>query len=274
MTAQEHISDEANQSYFTADATLCISFRYSEASVHDYTGEKFASKGNAFMVYGGSEGIYSSVPNHNESSPLSSNDNAFIQGQAPIWANIQHYGSIPEKTTLVSSCDLRRFAIRCLGDLPKRTPVPELGRRPPPLAVEIHQNVGTGGALPILGHQILCITYLRNELSIANLDGGEGTTSRNAVFYISLPDWFATRLRRANGGGVGVAWRSGDGGAGLYRRRRHCPLLLPVTPGPVGSVRRYFTQLHRPSMVAARFFLVCFVHAFRATMRLEVVGSG
>ncbi|KAE8656228.1 Lung seven transmembrane receptor family protein isoform 2 [Hibiscus syriacus] len=31
-----------------------------EASVHGYNGEKFVSKGNAFVVHGGSEGIYSS----------------------------------------------------------------------------------------------------------------------------------------------------------------------------------------------------------------------
>nr|GLL44918.1 hypothetical protein Itr_chr13CG16440 [Ipomoea trifida] len=38
-----------------------------------------------------------------------------------------------------------------------------------PLAVEIHQNVGAGSALLILGHRILRITYLYNELSTANL---------------------------------------------------------------------------------------------------------
>nr|GME15394.1 hypothetical protein Iba_scaffold16146CG0390 [Ipomoea batatas] len=38
-----------------------------------------------------------------------------------------------------------------------------------PLAVEIHQNVGAGNALLILGHRILRITYLYNELSTANL---------------------------------------------------------------------------------------------------------
>nr|GLL21948.1 hypothetical protein Itr_chr03CG10090 [Ipomoea trifida] len=38
-----------------------------------------------------------------------------------------------------------------------------------PLAVEIHQNVGAGSALLILGHRILRVTYLYNELSTANL---------------------------------------------------------------------------------------------------------
>ncbi|XP_022724795.1 transmembrane protein 87A-like [Durio zibethinus] len=40
---------------------LCLCFVFiTEASVHEYNGEKFVSKGNAFVVHGGSEGIYSS----------------------------------------------------------------------------------------------------------------------------------------------------------------------------------------------------------------------
>ncbi|KAK9266057.1 hypothetical protein L1049_021462 [Liquidambar formosana] len=39
-----------------------------DASVHEYNGESFISKGNAFVVHGGSEGLYSSIPNQNESS--------------------------------------------------------------------------------------------------------------------------------------------------------------------------------------------------------------
>lgn len=46
-----------------------------EASVHEYAGERFAAKGNAFVVHGGSEGIYSSAPSLNESSP----GNSFIR---------------------------------------------------------------------------------------------------------------------------------------------------------------------------------------------------
>ncbi|MBA0691192.1 hypothetical protein Goari_008833 [Gossypium aridum] len=38
---------------------FCFVF-FSEASVHEYNGQKFVSKGNAFVVHGGSEGIYSS----------------------------------------------------------------------------------------------------------------------------------------------------------------------------------------------------------------------
>ncbi|KAL2457349.1 Lung seven transmembrane receptor family protein [Forsythia ovata] len=39
-----------------------------EASIHEYFGESFVSKGNAFVLHGGSEGIYSSAPSRNESS--------------------------------------------------------------------------------------------------------------------------------------------------------------------------------------------------------------
>ncbi|XP_072987765.1 uncharacterized protein [Typha latifolia] len=36
-----------------------------DASVHDYRGEKFAKRGNAFILHGGSEGLYASLPNPN-----------------------------------------------------------------------------------------------------------------------------------------------------------------------------------------------------------------
>ncbi|GMH22030.1 hypothetical protein Nepgr_023873 [Nepenthes gracilis] len=39
-----------------------------EASVHEYNGERFVSKGNSFVFPGGSEGIHSSVPSQNESA--------------------------------------------------------------------------------------------------------------------------------------------------------------------------------------------------------------
>lgn len=39
-----------------------------QGSVHEYTGERFVSRGNAFVVHGGSEGIVASDPNKNETS--------------------------------------------------------------------------------------------------------------------------------------------------------------------------------------------------------------
>lgn len=50
------------QNYIFLLPLLCFcSVSISEASVHEYNGEKFVSKGNAFVVHGGSEGIYSSI---------------------------------------------------------------------------------------------------------------------------------------------------------------------------------------------------------------------
>ncbi|OIT18843.1 hypothetical protein A4A49_20255 [Nicotiana attenuata] len=66
---------------FGASATVVIlcSLQFTQASLHDYSAEKFVSKGNAFVVHGGSEGIYSSAPNLNEFSSSSSNGDSFIQ---------------------------------------------------------------------------------------------------------------------------------------------------------------------------------------------------
>jgi hypothetical protein len=48
-----------------------------EGSVHEYKGERFVGKGNAFVVHGGSEGIYSG--NHNENSVLPANGDSYIR---------------------------------------------------------------------------------------------------------------------------------------------------------------------------------------------------
>lgn len=52
-----------------------------EASVHEYKEEKFVSKGNAFVVHGGSEGIYSSISDStvNESSVAANNGDSYIR---------------------------------------------------------------------------------------------------------------------------------------------------------------------------------------------------
>lgn len=56
--------------------SICI-----QASVHDYRGEKFVGKGNAFVVHGGSEGIYSSILTHNDNdtSSLAANGDSYIR---------------------------------------------------------------------------------------------------------------------------------------------------------------------------------------------------
>jgi len=51
-----------------------------EGSVHEYKGERFVGKGNAFVVHGGSEGIYSSASeNVNEKSVRPANGDSYIR---------------------------------------------------------------------------------------------------------------------------------------------------------------------------------------------------
>ncbi|KAI4381822.1 hypothetical protein MLD38_007860 [Melastoma candidum] len=50
-----------------------------EASVHEYRGEKFVSKGNAFVVHAGSEGIYSSLSSEQNDTGVASDGEAYIK---------------------------------------------------------------------------------------------------------------------------------------------------------------------------------------------------
>lgn len=50
-----------------------------EASVHKYRGEKFVSKGNAFVVHAGSEGIYSSLSPERNDTEVASVGDAYIK---------------------------------------------------------------------------------------------------------------------------------------------------------------------------------------------------
>lgn len=65
---------------FTAiSLLLLLNVLYIQASIHTYTGDKFTKKGNAFVIHGGSEGIYYSRTELNDSSVSSSNGNAYIR---------------------------------------------------------------------------------------------------------------------------------------------------------------------------------------------------
>ncbi|CAH9055881.1 unnamed protein product [Cuscuta epithymum] len=111
---------------------LCIFLlRCTEASVHDYSGEKFASKGNAFVVHGGSEGIYSYNPNRNESSSLSSNGNAFIRFEKIIFRRPREFSNfssgsihavlfeVDERELIGGSAYGGQRAVCCTADLAK-----------------------------------------------------------------------------------------------------------------------------------------------------------
>ncbi|KAI3512489.1 hypothetical protein L1887_19805 [Cichorium endivia] len=104
---------------------ICI-----QASVHNYAGEKFSRKGNAFVVHGGSEGIYYSRPNLNEST-ASSNGDAYIRFEKITFQKTQELtnystGSIyailfevDDRETIGGSAYGGQRAICCTSDLAK-----------------------------------------------------------------------------------------------------------------------------------------------------------
>ncbi|KAJ6947144.1 hypothetical protein NC651_001746 [Populus alba x Populus x berolinensis] len=62
-----------------------------EGSVHEYKGERFVGKGNAFVVHGGSEGIYSG--NHNENSVLPANGDSYIRFEKITFRRTQEFSN-------------------------------------------------------------------------------------------------------------------------------------------------------------------------------------
>ncbi|XP_054782668.1 uncharacterized protein LOC129289955 [Prosopis cineraria] len=105
--------------------SLCI-----EASVHDYRGEKFVGKGNAFVVHGGSEGIYSSVASQNE-TPVAANGNSYIRFERVTFRRSKessNFSSWPiqavvfeveDRETIGGSAYGGQRAVCCTGDLAK-----------------------------------------------------------------------------------------------------------------------------------------------------------
>lgn len=57
----------------------CSEYVTVRASVHEYSGDRFVAKGGAFVVHGGSEGIYSSAPSHRNSTSLTDNGDSYIR---------------------------------------------------------------------------------------------------------------------------------------------------------------------------------------------------
>ncbi|VFQ98613.1 unnamed protein product [Cuscuta campestris] len=111
---------------------LCILLlRWAHASVHEYSAEKFASKGNAFVVHGGSEGIYSYNQNRNESSSLSSNGDAFIRFENIIFQRPKEFSNfssgsihavvfeVDERELIGGSAYGGQRAVCCTADLSK-----------------------------------------------------------------------------------------------------------------------------------------------------------
>ncbi|KAK4267172.1 hypothetical protein QN277_023990 [Acacia crassicarpa] len=105
--------------------SLCI-----EASVHDYRGEKFVGKGNAFVVHGGSEGIYLSIATQNDTS-LAANGDSYIRFERITFRRSKessNFSSLPiqavvfeveDRETIGGSAYGGQRAVCCTGDLAK-----------------------------------------------------------------------------------------------------------------------------------------------------------
>ncbi|KAF7814011.1 transmembrane protein 87A [Senna tora] len=109
---------------------LSVLFLCSEASVHDYRGEKFVGKGNAFVVHGGSEGIYSSISNQNDSS-VAANGDSYIRFERVRFHRTKEYTNfsswpiqavvfeVEDRETIGGSAYGGQRAVCCTGDLAK-----------------------------------------------------------------------------------------------------------------------------------------------------------
>ncbi|EXC32299.1 Transmembrane protein 87A [Morus notabilis] len=117
--------------WVSALALLCaLSFAFVEASVHDYAAERFAAKGNAFVVHGGSEGIYSSVSGPSDNS-ISSNGDSYVRFEKVTFRRPKEYANfssgsvhavifeVEDRETIGGSAYGGQRAVCCTADLAK-----------------------------------------------------------------------------------------------------------------------------------------------------------
>lgn len=112
---------------FIAALFCAVSLLPGEASVHRYPGEKFGIKGNAFIVHGGSEGIYSSLPGFNASSKPDS----FIRFEKIVFRRPKEFSNfsswpihavifeVDDRETIGGSAYGGQRAVCCTADLAK-----------------------------------------------------------------------------------------------------------------------------------------------------------
>ncbi|PWA96667.1 lung seven transmembrane receptor family protein [Artemisia annua] len=112
---------------------LILRFLYIEASVHEYAEQRFAKKGNAYVMHGGSEGIYYSRSNNNlnESSSSSANGDAYIRFERIVFQRPQEVSNfstgliyavlfeVDDRETIGGSAYGGQRAICCTADLAK-----------------------------------------------------------------------------------------------------------------------------------------------------------
>nr|XP_043637082.1 transmembrane protein 87A [Erigeron canadensis] len=121
-----------NSSFTTAIISLLLLVRaaiYVEASVHNYAGDKFIKKGNAFVIHGGSEGIYFSHSSTNSNS--SSNGDAYIRFEKIVFRRPREASNfssglvyailfeVDDRETIGGSAYGGQRAICCTADLAK-----------------------------------------------------------------------------------------------------------------------------------------------------------
>ncbi|KAM1717211.1 hypothetical protein COP2_025343 [Malus domestica] len=106
---------------------LCV--LSSEASVHEYAAERFATKGSAFVVHGGSEGIYSSAST--QSASVSASGDSYIRFEKVTFrrsresANLSSWPvhaivfEVEDRETIGGSAYSGQRALCCSGDLAK-----------------------------------------------------------------------------------------------------------------------------------------------------------
>ncbi|KAJ9179425.1 hypothetical protein P3X46_011214 [Hevea brasiliensis] len=117
----------------TCHVLLFLSFIV-EGSVHEYRGERFVAKGNAFVVHGGSEGIYSSKPgnfNETESSAIPANGDSYIRFEKIVFRRTEEFSNftsglvqaivfeVEDRETIGGSAYGGQRAICCRADLAK-----------------------------------------------------------------------------------------------------------------------------------------------------------
>lgn len=119
-------------------ALLCASLlRASHGSVHEYNGDLFVSKGNAFFVHGGSEGIYSSSSSSPTSGPnetaaaVPSNGESYIKFEKIKFRRPKEYANfssefihaivfeVEDRETIGGSAYGGQRAVCCTADLAK-----------------------------------------------------------------------------------------------------------------------------------------------------------
>ncbi|KAB5564018.1 hypothetical protein DKX38_004072 [Salix brachista] len=103
-----------------------------KGSVHEYRGERFVGKGNAFVVHGGSEGIYSSASeNPNEKSVLPANGDSYIRFEKITFRRTQEFSNfssglvqalvfeVEDRESVGGSAYGGQRAVCCTADLAK-----------------------------------------------------------------------------------------------------------------------------------------------------------